>query len=360
MNARKSLVRELRSILAGSSHGRRAKTLQQLIDMFIDVAHKLQDAHIAVFDEVIGCLIEDIEVDVLREVGQRLARVPKAPPSVVNRLAGNPDIAVAGPILTHCERLSQPDLVTIASSKGQPHLLAISARKRLDPSVTEVLVRRGDNDVMQVLAANGGAAFSEPDFGILLQRGTGDGAIAERLAHRSDIAPDQLYALLERATAAIRKRLVAAAPQQKRAFIQAAVEKIARNAARVEASAEAYAHTIRRLVDKHGTLSEREIIDYASAKKELEVVSALSVISGVPPQSIEALMDGQRLEPLLMVCKAMQFPWPTVRAIVEMRPRSGIKMQDFLTKTCDAYGRQSLTVARQALKLWQARRSAAG
>lgn len=354
------MVRELQAFLAASSHGKRAKTLQQLTDMFIEVAHKLQDVHIEVFDEVIGCLIEDIEVDVLRELGQQLARVPKAPPSVVSRLAGNPDIAVAGPILTHSERLSQPDLVTIASSKGQPHLLAISARKHLDPPVTEILVRRGDNDVMQMLAANDGAAFSDCGFGVLLQRGTGDGTIAERLARRSDIAPDQLYALLERATDAIRKRLVAAAPHQKRAFIQAAVEKIARGAARIEASVEAYGHTIRRLVDKHGTLTEQNVIEYAKAKKELEVISALSVISGVPPQSIESLLDGHRLEPLLMVCKAMQFRWPTVRAIVEMRPRSGVTMQDFLTKTCDDYGRQSITVARQALKLWQGRRTAAG
>ena len=39
--------------------------------------------HVALFDDVIGCLIEEIEAKALAELARRLAPVPNAPPGVV-------------------------------------------------------------------------------------------------------------------------------------------------------------------------------------------------------------------------------------------------------------------------------------
>ena len=89
---------------------------------------------------------------------------------------------------------------------------------------------------------------------------------------------------------------------------------------------------------------------------------AATVLSGclyaaIPPETVEELMDGERLEPFLMMCKAANFRWPTVRALLELRARPGKSMQDFLTEACDDFNKLSVLVSTQALKLWQTRRT---
>ena len=51
-------------------------------------------------------------------------------------------IEVAGPVLSHSERLDDPILVESAMTKSQDHLLAISRRKALAEPVTDVLVEK--------------------------------------------------------------------------------------------------------------------------------------------------------------------------------------------------------------------------
>src|SRR5262249_58215023 len=96
---------------------------------------------------------------------------------------------VAGPLLKLAEGLSDADLVDIALSKGQAHLLAISARARIAEPVTDVLLTRGDHGVRHSVAANRGARLSDAGFCILAERAKPDGALAEAVLLRPDIPP---------------------------------------------------------------------------------------------------------------------------------------------------------------------------
>ena len=55
-------------------------------------------------------------------------------------------------------------LVENAKTKSQEHLLAITKRKSLAETVTDVLVERGDRDVALSVAQNAGAKFSETGY----------------------------------------------------------------------------------------------------------------------------------------------------------------------------------------------------
>jgi len=52
------------------------------------------------------------------------------------------------------DRLTTPDLIDIAARKSQPHLLAISNRSSLSEDLTDVLIERGDREVISKLAEN--------------------------------------------------------------------------------------------------------------------------------------------------------------------------------------------------------------
>jgi uncharacterized protein (DUF2336 family) len=354
MSVREALLNELQTAIAAGPKDKRLKTLRALTQVFIDLADRLPDELVDVFGEVLCYLIEQIETSALVDLGDRLAPVQKAPPEVVKRLASNPDIAVARAVLTMSERLTSDDLVELAAVKEDAHLTAIAARKRLESAVTDALLKRRSPQVARTLAGNAGAVFSEPGLGLLIESGAGDAPTAEKLVQRTDITPAQVNELVARADEGVRKMILAAAPAQRRAAVEAAVEKNSKATARAESASQAYAHTTKLLSERHeGRPTEADVLGYANAKKPVEVICSIAMICKVPPEVIESLMDEQRREPFMMVCKAAQFKWQTVRALIEMRERPGPQLQNALTQACEDFNRISVVVAQQAIKMWQ-------
>jgi uncharacterized protein (DUF2336 family) len=136
-------------------------------------------------------------------------------------LARDDDIVVAEPILTASARLSDSDLIEIASTKTQAHLLAISARPQIGTAVTDVLLERGSQDVFHTLADNSGARFSARGFETLVRHAESDGRLAEKVGLRL------VRELLSRATEAVRARLLELAGPESRRHIQGVLSAIA-------------------------------------------------------------------------------------------------------------------------------------
>src|SRR6202011_5860641 len=105
-------------------------------DLVLGSSDRFTGEQVALFDDVMGRLIDRIETRALAELSRRLGPVANAPERIVRRLARNDAIAVAGPVLTQSPRLGEADLVDIAASKSQAHLLAIAQRRAPRGSVT--------------------------------------------------------------------------------------------------------------------------------------------------------------------------------------------------------------------------------
>ena len=174
-----SHIPELDDLIERGSPGRRATTLERMTAFFLDGASRFNDDHVRLFDLVFSRLIGEIETTARTELSRRLAPVGKAPIETVRRLAHDDDIAVAGPLLERVDRLSDADLADIAESKGQAHLLAICARARIAQPVTDVLLRRGDCEVVHGVAENRGARLSDEGFCTLVERAKTDGVLAD-------------------------------------------------------------------------------------------------------------------------------------------------------------------------------------
>ena len=71
--------------------------------------------------------------------------------------------------------------------KGQGHLLAMSERPALSPDLTDVIVRRGDREVVRRAAGNAGARFRSDGYSALIKRAGQDGVLTltRRPARRS-------------------------------------------------------------------------------------------------------------------------------------------------------------------------------
>src|SRR5262249_28847748 len=126
MTATASLLVELERALQHGSRDKRNETLRRITNLFLDRADSFSDEHVAVFDDVLERLIQEIESKARSELSSKLAPVSNAPVKVVRRLAQDDDISVAAPVLQQSKRLAETDLVDIAKTKSQAHLLAIA------------------------------------------------------------------------------------------------------------------------------------------------------------------------------------------------------------------------------------------
>lgn len=88
--------------------------------------------------------------------------------------------------------------MAIARSQGQDHLLAISGRDSLSPPVTDIIVERGDAQVVTRVAANHGAKFSDAGFQQLTKRAAKEEDVLSALTSRRDI-PQSLIGEIKQA-----------------------------------------------------------------------------------------------------------------------------------------------------------------
>src|SRR5437879_5182278 len=102
MTARTSLIVDLEDAVQRGSPERRAETLRRITDLFLGSADRFTGEQVALFDDVMGRLIDRIETRALAELSRRLGPVANAPEQVLRRLARND--AIAGPAPCSCSR----------------------------------------------------------------------------------------------------------------------------------------------------------------------------------------------------------------------------------------------------------------
>jgi len=360
-SARKSLIEELEHALTMGSSQQRAETLRRITDLFIVSARDLNEQVTQIFDDVMGMLVEAIETKVRAELSERLAPISNAPCNVIRRLAHDDEIAVAGPVLAQSARLTPMDLVDIAETKSQAHLLAISGRDAIEPVVTDVLVHRGDEKVVRTVVANPGASFSDNGFGALVRRANEDEAVSERLARRADIPPHLFCSLLVQATEAVRKRLLAVAPPEVKADVNRAVSRVSEELA---AGSNAgirrdYASAIHRCLIDHraGRLGEPEVTAFAETRQFEDAVAALSLLSGVPVDVIERAINSDRLEPTLILCRAAGLSFATVRAVFMLRPKNQMRLSEDISEAEADFKKLAVATAKKITQFWLTRAS---
>src|SRR4051812_32105197 len=154
-----SLITELDAAVKAGSPERGDRILKQVTDLFLSNADRLGEAQAGVLDDILTRLIERTEAASLVQLSEALCKIGLAPRETVRRLAFHSDPAVAAPVLRYSNRVSEKDLIEIAKTLSQQHLLAISERKTLTEALTDTLMRRGDANVSNALAHNPGAVF---------------------------------------------------------------------------------------------------------------------------------------------------------------------------------------------------------
>jgi uncharacterized protein (DUF2336 family) len=309
-----SLIDELESTMQKGSVAQRAQMLQRVTDLFLQQASVYNEEQVALFDQVMGRLVDRIERHALVQLSSQLAPVENAPVGVVHRLANDDDIEVSGPVIQQSPVLSDEALIEIASSKSQEHLAAIAGRAYVAEKVTDVLVERGDSAVTLKVTTNAGARFSRHAFMKVASRANEDADLAEMMIRRQDIPSDVFEHLLSKATEVVRQRLFKDADPDTRARINHMLSEIADRVAETETQA-----TIadpRTAAAKGALRMKLQIGDFARSNKRPETTAALSMLSKLPIEAVQSLLRAEAEDGVLILCKAIGLEWADTKSVL--------------------------------------------
>jgi uncharacterized protein (DUF2336 family) len=320
MTAATSLIPGLDEIVKRGDPNRLAKAARGVAELFLQGATNFRPDHVDLFDRVLVDLVPHIQIPARVDLAERLSNVANAPRLLVGQLAREDEIAIAGPLLRRSPVVDEAILVEIARMKGQGHLLAMSERPKLSSDLTDVIVRRGDREVVRRTAANAGANFSQAGYSALIKRANQDGVLTLTVGQRADLSDQRLKDLLSGSVDIVRRRLFEVVKPDRQVAIKQAMNEISGAVERIE-SGRNFASAQRAVLALHrsGDLNETALLGFAKSYNYEESVAALSAMSGVKIATLDRLMSGDRHDPVLIIGKAIGLEWAAVRALILLR-----------------------------------------
>jgi uncharacterized protein (DUF2336 family) len=346
MNSVSTVLADLDQALASRSEDQRVSTAARVADLFILRASDYSEEQIDVFGAVIGRLATNVSVPGRVQLSERLADVIQAPTGVIRQLALD-EIAVARPVLVRSPKLSDQDLIAVASSKGHSHMLAITERPNLAEPVTDYLVVKGDRVISHGLAVNQTARFSRRGMGLLVTRSLSDDSLQSALGQRRDL-PDELQANLAQAVhASARRRLIGKTSAA--AITAAAPDAPAAHGLPLDAAALAIAE-----IQAAGKLTEDTICGFAKDGAVAETICAIAALAQISAKAAELALTGQDRDAIVVISRAMGWSWATVRALIGLRPEAD-RVPHAIDRSRTNFENLSATTAQRVLQFIRAR-----
>jgi uncharacterized protein (DUF2336 family) len=356
----KSFLNDLDDAVSRGTAESRLKALWHTTDLLI--AGRYSHEEIWTFGEVIGRLSDEIEVAARAQLAKRLASAENAPTNIIHKLAFDDSIEVAGPILRVSERLDTKTLVANARTKSQPHLLAISKRRSIEDTVTDVLVTRGNRDVVNSVANNNGAQFSGFGFLHMIKRAEGDSILAEQLGLRRDIPRHLFQQLIAKASDDVKKRLQRERPEIVNQIQTSVADVTGALHSKFGPASKSYFVAKKLVTSQHqqGNLNEKSISEYALSHKLDEVIIGLSLLCSLPSDVVERAVLDRNREMVLIFSKALDFSWETAMAMLFLGAKDHRISSKDLSDMKKEFDRLNIETSKTVLKFYQSRRLASG
>lgn len=354
-----ALIDEIQNTTVSGSTKKQLSALKRITDLFVTGSPRYSAQQIELFDEVFKSLVVVIELKTRVKLARHLATNSNAPPRLVRAFAFDDAVEVAAPVLSRSMALSEADLVVSASTQSQGHLYAIAQRPAISEAITEILIERGEPNVVHAVAKNAGACFSDGSFRELVMRAGDDAKLALHVGTRRDIPRHHFLKLLETASASVCSKMIAANPQFSDVVQDAVTEVIddinleVRNNSRDHAIAR---QKVRRL-KYWRELGDANVHAAASAQDFEKAVMALSVLAHCPIEMAERAVLHENPGVVQVIAKAAGCSWATLKALLLMRAAERRMSKADLEQARENFQRLETRTAKRVLEFYDARRS---
>ena len=313
-----TMLNELSSLAREKCPEKRKELLSAVADLFLHSAQTEPNVDGTVFQDVVTRLLDDMDAGGGADFSRKMASSQHTPVAVAERLAHDEDIAVAGPVLRESPVLPEALLQNIAQLQSQAHLQEISQREHISESVTDIIVDRGNRDVVRTVASNSGAQFSEQGFERMAQKSKSDETLAVHLFRRSDVPAAVTDKLLEDLPQELKSRLerLAAVDSATASTLLHKATKVAKDKGRREAAS--VARTLVASVKSGKSSIDEVVTNLAQATRSIELAMVLSELANIPAQEVQGVLNRTDLTAIAVVCKQLEVSHSAFESLASM------------------------------------------
>lgn len=353
-------LERLVAIAAEPSSERRRELLREVTDLFLASPDSYNSRENTYFGEIMGKVAFDLEQQIREELAEKLAAESAAPPDLIRQLAQD-DIAVARPVLEQSPVLEEQDLIDVAAKHGQGHLLAITKRPDITQAVSEVLVERGDDNVVEGLIGNDKAQLSRKTMEVVVHRAQTSERLQAPLVHRADLPKELMGELVEHVSNELRQKILQQtdmiAPEQLDRVMKGVEGKYKDKAEQQEDGNSKPEALINRLHEAR-QLKEETLVQFARSRQIPEFICGIAKLAEIDIPTAKHSIFNKNHEGLAIICRALDFDRSSFSTFVTMANPVKSRAIDDTYDLLRSYDRLTKETAQRILRFWRVRKLA--
>jgi len=341
------------------SSQKRRELLRGVTDLFFTSEGPHGAGELGLFDEVMSQLAGEMEEAVRVELGLRMAEAEAPPRQLIRNLARDESIEVARTVLEGSSALTEDDLLSVARTRGQDHLRAISQRTTVSMAVSEAIVERGDDATVGVLVRNQGAAMSRETHEMVVDRAVENPELHEAVISHRNLPVDLLNEMYFVVEARLRDQILARNAEVDPEALDAALavgrkQLATRDGALPPDFAVAEAHI--RALRARNAITPSLLAGYLRNRETTRFLVALCEMANVDFHTARRILERRELDALSIVCKAAGFDrslFLTFAVLILDREGNAMGRAREYGELYEALQRET---AQRTIRFWQLRR----
>lgn len=291
---------------------RRRQLLHDVTDLFFETRGARTATADDLFGDILQSVAKEMQDGVLVELAERFADADDAPVGLMTDLA-NHAFEVAAPVLRASPVLDDAVLVDIVQHRSQQHIKAVAQRPSVSESVSDAIVRKGDDHALDALMRNDGAKLSRESMEAAVERARRNVMLHEGVVKRRDMPLDlinEMYFLVEQR---LRQQILDRNASVDRDTLDQALARTRerlRKAAGEPTDELRRANVFIRLKKSEGELNGKLLISLFRDKQHARFLCGLAELTGIDVDTARQIIEARDIDALAMICRASDIERP--------------------------------------------------
>lgn len=338
------------------SSEKRRELLRQVSDAFLTGSSVRSEREAELFDEIVGVVATDLEVQVRIELAKKVATNGLPVRKLARRLAFD-TIEVARPVIESSPALTQTDLVDVIQQTSQDHMMAVTKRPDIGEKVSSALVAKGSDYVIAALLDNPMAQLSRETFERVTDRVSKSPVLHSPFVRRKNVPLDLLNDVYLKVSASLRKQIISKYADASPAEIEAALAVSREYLANVYGALPGDYALAKEYVDdliKRNALRPSSLESMLRDNQRTSFLIAFSKLVDVDFELASKLVDSKDVDALAMLCRSASFDqqlFVTLCTMI-MGGGGGLKKAE---QYGQLYGQVAVASAQRAVRFWKVR-----
>lgn len=290
----------------------RRELLREVTDLFFATSDSRTGRESALFDDVLQLVAAEMQDEVLAELAERFANADDAPMGLMRDLA-NHSFEISGPVLRHSKVLDEQTLLHVVNYQSQNHIKAVAQRNDVSETISDAIVRFGDDNALDALIRNDGARISRTSMEAAVDRARRNAFLHESVVKRHDIPLDLLNEMYFVVETRLRDQIMERNSKVDQATLDAALAKARERMRHAVADVTAEAKNAMTFINSkknQGELNARLLVSLYREAKQLHFLYGLAEITNLDHQTVAELLERKDIDGLAMICRASNIERP--------------------------------------------------